>query len=100
MNSLAQIEPVDYLLIGHVTQGCYPTGFSPGGTVSYSGLTARAFGKKVGIVTAAQPICSCLKLEGIPVIRKTSPHKFNFENLTTANGRVQHIRTSPQRSHW
>jgi hypothetical protein len=94
MNSLAQIEPVDYLLIGHVTQDVTPTGFALGGTVSYSGLTARAFGKKVGIVTACTADLQLPELEGIPVIRKTSPHNSTFENLTTANGRVQHIRAA------
>lgn len=92
MNSLAQIEPVDYLLIGHVTQDVTPTGFVLGGTVSYAGLTARAFGKKVGIVTACTPELQLPELEGIPVIRKLSPHNSTFENFDTPNGRVQHIR--------
>jgi pfkB family carbohydrate kinase len=92
MNSLAQIEPVDYLLIGHVTQDVTPTGFVLGGTVSYAGLTARAFGKKVGIVTACRSELQLPELEGIPVIRKNSPYNSTFENVDTPNGRVQHIR--------
>jgi hypothetical protein len=91
MNSLAKIEPVDYLLIGHVTQDVVPAGFTLGGTVSYSGLTARAFGKKVGIVTACKNGLSLPELEGISVIRKESKVNTTFENINTPDGRVQHI---------
>ena len=97
MNSLAQIEPVDYLLIGHVTQDVTPTGFALGGTVSYSGLTARAFGKKVGIVTACTADLQLPELEGISVIRKPSLHNTTFENVTAPTGRVQHIRAVAER---
>ena len=92
MNSLAQIEPVDYLLIGHVTQDVTPAGFALGGTVSFAALTARAFGKKVGIVTACTPDLKLPELEGIAVIRKTSARNTIFENSNTPAGRVQHIR--------
>jgi hypothetical protein len=92
MNSLAQFEPVDYLLIGHVTQDLTADGFALGGTVSYAGLTALAFGKKVGIVTACTRDLALPELEGIPVLRKTSLKNTTFENLYLPGGRVQHIR--------
>lgn len=92
MNSLAKIEPVDYLLIGHVTQDVTPTGFVLGGTVSYAGLTARAFGKKVGIVTACRPDLALPELEGIQIVRKPSAQNSTFENVNTPAGRIQHIR--------
>ena len=92
MDFLAPIEPVDYLLIGHVTQDVTPAGFALGGTVSYASLTARAFGKKVGIVTSCKADLLLPELEGIPVVRKPAQQNSTFENVYTPNGRVQHIR--------
>jgi hypothetical protein len=92
MNSLSQIESVDYLLIGHVTQDVVPTGFALGGTVSYSSLTALAFGKKVGIVTSCRSDLLLPELGKISVIRKESENNTTFDNVNTPTGRVQHIR--------
>lgn len=97
MNSLSQIEPVDYLLIGHVTQDVVPTGFALGGTVSYSSLTALAFGKKVGIVTSCRSDLHLPELAGVSVIRKESEFNTTFENVNTPSGRVQHIRAVAER---
>ena len=47
------LEPVDYLVIGHVAHDLTPEGPRLGGTVAYSALTARALGLRVGVVTAA-----------------------------------------------
>lgn len=91
-NSLAQIEPIDYLLIGHVTQDVVPEGFALGGTVSYAALTARAFGKRVGIITACTPDLALPELDGIAVLRKRSAANSTFENINTPQGRIQYIR--------
>ncbi|MHC1741305.1 MAG: PfkB family carbohydrate kinase [Anaerolineaceae bacterium] len=96
MNSLTKIEPVDYLLIGHVTQDVTPTGFALGGTASYASLTAQSFGKKVGIVTSCTPNLQLPELVGIPVIRKPSLHNSTFENVNKLTGRVQHIRATAE----
>lgn len=91
-NSLAQIEPIDYLLIGHVTQDVVPEGFALGGTVSYAALTARSFGKRVGIITACTPDLALPELDGITLLRKRSAANSTFENINTPQGRVQTIR--------
>lgn len=93
MTSLSKIEPVDYLLIGHVTQDIIPSGFALGGTVSYAALTARAFGKHVGIVTSCTADLALPELEDIPVMRKQAAHNSTFENIYTPNGRIQYIRS-------
>ena len=62
-----------------------------GGTVSYASLTARAFGKKVGIVTSCTADLLLPELDGITVIRKLSQNNSTFENTITPAGRVQHI---------
>jgi sugar/nucleoside kinase (ribokinase family) len=97
MRSLAVIEPVDYLLIGHVTQDVVPTGMRLGGTASFSTLTARAFGLRVGVVTSCRDDLNLPELDGIPLIRKTSTNNTTFENLATPQGRVQHIRAQADR---
>ena len=92
MNSLAVIEPVDYLLIGHVTQDVTPSGFRLGGTASYGSLTAKAFDLRVGVVTSCREDLALPELDGIKLIRKHSEVNSTFENIATPNGRVQYCR--------
>ena len=44
MTELLPIAPIDYLIIGHLTQDLTPSGPMLGGTASYASLTARALG--------------------------------------------------------
>jgi sugar/nucleoside kinase (ribokinase family) len=46
------LEPIDYLLLGHITLDETPDGARPGGTALYSALTACALGHRVGLVTS------------------------------------------------
>lgn len=85
------IEPVDYLIIGHVTQDLVNGGLILGGTASYASLTARAFNLRVGIVTACAADLDLGQLDGISIHRKPSPFTSTFENTPTPEGRVQHI---------
>jgi sugar/nucleoside kinase (ribokinase family) len=96
MNSLAPIEPVDYLLIGHVTQDIIPSGLRLGGTASYASLTAKAFGLRVGVVTSCTADLALPEMEGIQVIRKTANLNTTFENINTPAGRVQYIRAQAE----
>ncbi len=91
MHNLATIEPVDYLIIGHITQDVTPAGLTLGGTASYASLTARAFGLRVGIVTACAPELELERLAGITLHRKPSAHTSTFQNTYTPEGRIQHI---------
>ncbi len=92
MQTLSTIEPVDYLVVGHITQDVTPAGLILGGTASYAALTARAFGLRVGIVTACAPDFFPSELEGIPMVRADSDHTSTFENVHTPHGRIQHVR--------
>ncbi|MCC6299554.1 MAG: ribokinase [Anaerolineales bacterium] len=92
MPNLVSLEAVDYLAIGHVAHDLTANGARLGGTVAYSALTARALGMKVGIVTAVGKETSLGALEGIPIISIKSPHSATFENIYTADGRVQYLR--------
>lgn len=97
MSNLAVLEPVDYLVIGHVAHDLTPDGPRLGGTVAYSALTARALGLRVGIVTASGPETSLEALNGIPIINVESPKSTTFENIYTEHGRLQYLRAQATR---
>jgi len=97
MSNLAVLEPVDYLVIGHVAHDLTPDGPRLGGTVAYSALTARALGLRVGVVTASGPETSLEALNGIPIINVESPKSTTFENIYTEHGRLQYLRARATR---
>ena len=84
-------EPIDYLVIGHVTQDLTPDGPILGGTASYSALTAKAFGLRVGIVTACTPDLQMPELDGIQIAASFAEQNTTFENINTPDGRIQYI---------
>lgn len=85
------LSPIDYLVIGHITQDLTETGPRIGGTVTYSGLTAKQLGKKVGIVTSVAGSTNTAPLEGIEIHSIPSQYSSTFENIHTPNGRIQYI---------
>lgn len=89
MVSLVPLEPVDYLVIGHLTEDVTPTGLRLGGTAAFAALTARAFGLRAGIVTSVGAGTSLEALQGIAVLNVPSSHSTRFENLRTPSGRRQ-----------
>lgn len=97
MSDLPPLEPVDYLVIGHVARDLTPKGPQLGGTVAYAALTARALGMRVGVVTAAGAGESLEVLEGIPVISIESETSTTYENTPTTQGRVQYLRARASR---
>lgn len=83
------MQPVDYLLIGHVAVDLTPSGKQLGGTVSYSALTAQAMGLRVGIVTSVAEDINMELLNGIQIVNIPTKHSTIFENLKTEIGRKQ-----------
>ncbi|MBL8100508.1 MAG: hypothetical protein JNK81_15095 [Anaerolineales bacterium] len=83
------MQPVDYLLIGHIAVDLTPNGKQLGGTVSYSALTAKAMGLRVGIVTSVGDDANLEILNGIQIINIPTKHSTTFENIKTENGRKQ-----------
>ena len=92
MSNLIALEPVDYLVIGHVAHDLTPEGPRLGGTAAYSALTAQALGLRVGIVTSYGPETSLAPLGDISVIAIESPNSTTFENIYTPSGRIQYLR--------
>lgn len=97
MPNLVALEPVDYLVIGHVAHDLTPQGPRVGGTVAYVALTVRRLGMKVGVVTSVGPETSLDALEGIPVISQGSSQSTTYENIYTEHGRIQYLRAQAER---
>ncbi|HSL31247.1 MAG TPA: PfkB family carbohydrate kinase [Anaerolineales bacterium] len=97
MSNLILVEPVDYLVIGHVAHDLAPEGPRLGGTAAYSALTARALGMRVGVVTASGPETSLAPLQDLPVVLVESPQSTTFENIYTDHGRIQYLRAQATR---
>lgn len=90
--ALKALKPVDYLLVGHVTQDLLPTGSSRlGGTVTFSGLTAERLGQSVGIVTACESEIDLSSLEPLQVVTVPSSSTTTFRNISTPEGRSQYL---------
>lgn len=95
MLSSRGIEPIDYLIIGHISQDLLPaTGDGTpqsriGGTVAYAGLTAHALGLRVGVVTSWGEEVQDERLGQIPVFNHPAEQSTIFENIYTAAGRTQ-----------
>ncbi len=87
----SESQPLDYLTIGHVTKDLAASGYTLGGTASYSTLTANAFGLKSGIFTSFGPDIDISVLSGVEVYRKFSDKTTTFENIDTASGRRQYL---------
>jgi sugar/nucleoside kinase (ribokinase family) len=89
MLELVPLQPVDYLVVGHIAVDITPAGLQLGGTVSYAALTARALGMRVGIVTSSGEGAPLKALDGIPIVNIPAEKSTTFENITTADGRRQ-----------
>jgi len=91
MFNLASLEPVDYLVIGHLTCDIIPGGLQLGGAASYVSRTAKAMGLRVGVVTSWGNEIALSEMEGVQIIAAPTEHSTTFENIYTPKGRIQHI---------
>jgi sugar/nucleoside kinase (ribokinase family) len=92
MYNLVPLEPVDYLVIGHIAQDLTPSGTRLGGTAAYSALTVHALGLRVGVVTAGRPGTDLEALQGVTVVSVPSEQNTTFKNISTESGRKQVLR--------
>ena len=84
-------EPIDYLVIGHITKDLAESGYSVGGTAVYSSLTAQAFGLRTAILTSSEYIKLPYEFKDIQMHRKNSSKTTTFENVSTSKGRKQFV---------
>lgn len=91
----SQIEPqlnlVDYLTIGHVTADLTDSGIRLGGTVTFSGLTARALGLHAGIITSHTTDLDCSSLAGIWIKNIPASENTTFKNISDGSHRKQYL---------
>jgi sugar/nucleoside kinase (ribokinase family) len=87
MRKLEPLQPVDYLMIGHIAQDLTPNGPRLGGTAAFSALTARAMGLRVGIVTSWASELPLGPLQSIPVISYPTEYSTTFSISKTPDGR-------------
>lgn len=88
---LSFTHPPDYLVIGHVTKDVLTDGGSaPGGTVTYSGITAQRFGLQAAIMTSCASdddyLLDPARDEGIWVCNAPSRETTTFRNVYTSEG--------------
>lgn len=91
------IDPIDYLVIGHITLDKTQGELRLGGTATYASLMAQALGLRVGIVTSWGSEISPSLLKDVPIINLASECSTTFENVYTAEGRVQIISSVAQK---
>lgn len=91
MLQLSPLEPIDYLIIGHLTVDRTPHGLQIGGTAAYAALTAQMLGLRVGVVTSWGSELPLGVLRGIPVASYPTDQSTTFENIQTPEGRKQFL---------
>lgn len=91
MLQLTPLEPVDYLVIGHLTRDLTDQGPRLGGTAAYAALTAQALGLRVGVVTSWAADLPLGPLRSIPIASFPCDQSTTFENIMTPTGRIQKI---------
>jgi sugar/nucleoside kinase (ribokinase family) len=86
------VDAPDFLVIGHVTKDIKPYGFTIGGTVTYSSVTACRLGRRAAVLTRADPDFDLrTTLRDIEIVRLPSPVTTTFENLYQDGHRLQFL---------
>ena len=91
MSSDTLCQPIDYLVIGHLTRDIYPSGPVLGGTAAYATLTAASMGLRVGVLTAYPHQKNLPEMKNIQVAAQPASQPTTFENQVTPRGRRQII---------
>jgi sugar/nucleoside kinase (ribokinase family) len=85
----------DVVICGNITRDVTPDGWTPGGTAVYAAAVARGLGRRVGVVTATPADVVTAGLPpAIVVARVDVPEATSFENIYTADGRIQYLRAA------
>lgn len=84
-------KPINYLVVGHITADLTPQGTQLGGTVTFSGLTAKALGFRTGIVTSHGPDLDTSPINDLWIRNKASSATTTFENISDGIRRTQYL---------
>jgi sugar/nucleoside kinase (ribokinase family) len=89
-------EPINYLVIGHLTADLTENGIQLGGTATFSGLTAKALGLRVGLVTSHAPALDIQPIQSLWMLNKTSNTTTTFKNISNGITRTQYLYQTAQ----
>lgn len=83
---------MDFLTIGNITKDLIPGGYTVGGTVTYASVVALRLGRTPGVLTRLSPDLALPEVfRDVELVALPSAHTLTFENVYTADGRVQTI---------
>lgn len=91
MFPLTILEPIEYLVVGHISCDLTPDGPKMGGTASYAALTAKALGLNVGVVTSWGCEIPLGPMANVIIHNYLAAPSTSFENIYTQEGRIQVI---------
>jgi hypothetical protein len=86
-----QTEPINFLVIGHVTADLTDSGVQLGGPVTFSGLTAKALGFRVGMITSHSPDFETEPIKSLWKMNKPSDCTTTFKNISDGITRTQYM---------
>lgn len=84
-------QPLDYLVIGHLTADLTEEGTRLGGTVAFSGLTAHALGLRTGIVTSCSEHLDIKPINSLWLKIKEAEFSTTFKNISNGVNRQQYL---------
>ena len=90
---MENFEAIDYLVIGHVVRDISGKGFRPGGTATFSAITASKLGYKVGVVTSTndQKLLKAFQDNNISVRVVPAITSTVFDNTYKGASRTQRV---------
>lgn len=94
---IEEINPIDYLVVGHLTSDLVESGSRLGGTAAFSGLTANALGLKTGIITSFATDLDTSPIKHIWIKNKISTKTSTFKNLSDGSTRNQYLYSIAER---
>ena len=84
-------QPLDYLVVGHLTADLTEDGALLGGTVAFSGLTAHALGLKTGMITSCSGDLEKDRIKPIWIKIKQAENSTTFKNISNGINRQQFL---------
>lgn len=84
-------DPLNYLVIGHLTADLTPNGIRLGGTAAFSGLTAQALGLNTGLITSHSSELDITPIKTLLVLNKPSQNDTTYENISDGVKRTQFL---------
>lgn len=89
--NFVRTEPLNYLVIGHITIDKTIDGNTLGGTATYSGMTAAALGLRTGLITSFTPDLNVSPLHDLSIYNIASKNNTIFENISNGVDRQQFL---------